>query len=143
MGRSGVTSVWRAPEEPDVGMMHEMTIVDSPAVAIEGVSHCYGRRQALDDVTFSITPSTFAVLLGLNGAGKSTLFSLITRLCHPARSYPGFRPRRRTGVERGFAYGRRRVPTTHPRPRSLRDPESDLPCSLARHRQAGRPRAQR
>src|SRR5262252_7824698 len=60
-------------------MMHEMT-VDAPAVAIEGVSHSYGRRQALDDVTFSITPSTFAVLIGLNGAGKSTLFSLITRL---------------------------------------------------------------
>jgi ABC-2 type transport system ATP-binding protein len=61
-------------------MMQEMTTVDPPAVAIEGVSHCYGRRQALDDVTFSITSSTFAVLLGLNGAGKSTLFSLITRL---------------------------------------------------------------
>ena len=61
-------------------MMQEITTVNPPAVAIEGVSHCYGRRQALDDVTFSITPSTFAVLLGLNGAGKSTLFSLITRL---------------------------------------------------------------
>ena len=57
-----------------------MTIAEPPAVAIEGVSHSYGTRQALDDVTFSITPSTFAVLLGLNGAGKSTLFSLIMRL---------------------------------------------------------------
>jgi ABC-2 type transport system ATP-binding protein len=57
-----------------------MTTAEPPAVAIEGVSHCYGRRQALDDVTFSIAPSTFVVLLGLNGAGKSTLFSLITRL---------------------------------------------------------------
>ena len=57
-----------------------MTTAEPPAVAIEGVSHSYGRRQALNDVTFSIAPSTFAVLLGLNGAGKSTLFSLITRL---------------------------------------------------------------
>jgi ABC-2 type transport system ATP-binding protein len=57
-----------------------MTTAEPPAVAIEGVSHCYGRRQALNDVTFSITPTTFCVLLGLNGAGKSTLFSLITRL---------------------------------------------------------------
>src|SRR5262249_28868351 len=80
MGRSGVTSVSRAPEEPDSRIMQARTTADPPAVAIEGVSHCYGRRQALDDVTFSITPSTFAVLLGLNGAGKSTLFSLITRL---------------------------------------------------------------
>ena len=57
-----------------------MTTAEPPAVAIEGVSHYYGTRQALDAVTFSVTASTFAVLLGLNGAGKSTLFSLITRL---------------------------------------------------------------
>jgi ABC-2 type transport system ATP-binding protein len=51
-----------------------------PTLAIEGVSHRYGARQALVDVTFSVAPSRFTVLLGLNGAGKSTLFSLITRL---------------------------------------------------------------
>jgi ABC-2 type transport system ATP-binding protein len=61
-------------------MMHGMNTIEPPAVAIEGVSHFYGARQALDDVGFSIAPSTFAVLLGLNGAGKSTLFSLMTRL---------------------------------------------------------------
>jgi ABC-2 type transport system ATP-binding protein len=54
--------------------------LDAPALAIEGVSHRYGTRQALIDVAFSIAAPTFAVLLGLNGAGKSTLFSLITRL---------------------------------------------------------------
>jgi ABC-2 type transport system ATP-binding protein len=56
------------------------TVGPPAAVAITGVSHSYGARRALDDVTFSIAPATFAVLLGLNGAGKSTLFSLITRL---------------------------------------------------------------
>jgi ABC-2 type transport system ATP-binding protein len=61
-------------------MMRGMNTIEPPAVAIEGVSHFYGARQALDDVSFSIAPSTFAVLLGLNGAGKSTLFSLMTRL---------------------------------------------------------------
>ena len=60
--------------------MHGMNTSEPPAVAIEGVSHFYGTRQALDDVNFSIAPSTFAILLGLNGAGKSTLFSLMTRL---------------------------------------------------------------
>ncbi len=60
--------------------MHGMSTIEPPAVAIEGVSHCYGARQALDDVSFSIAPATFAILLGLNGAGKSTLFSLMTRL---------------------------------------------------------------
>ena len=47
---------------------------------IAGVSHSYGKRKALDDVSFSVRQASFCVLLGLNGAGKSTLFSLITRL---------------------------------------------------------------
>ena len=47
-----------------------------PALAIDGVSHSYGPRRALADVSLSIPPATFVVLLGLNGAGKSTLFSL-------------------------------------------------------------------
>jgi ABC-2 type transport system ATP-binding protein len=51
-----------------------------PALAVSGVSHFYGRRQALDEVSFSIAPASFTVLLGLNGAGKTTLFSLVTRL---------------------------------------------------------------
>jgi len=50
------------------------------ALSVEGVSHSYGDRLALDDVSFAIAPATFAVLLGLNGAGKSTLFSVITHL---------------------------------------------------------------
>ena len=54
--------------------------VTPPALAIDGVSHSYGPRQALADVSLSIPPATFVILLGLNGAGKSTLFSLITRL---------------------------------------------------------------
>src|SRR6516225_4798468 len=61
-------------------MMHGTAPAPSAALAVEGVSYAYGARQALADVTFSIAPATFAVLLGLNGAGKTTLFSLITRL---------------------------------------------------------------
>ncbi len=51
-----------------------------PALAVEHVSHAYGGRKALDDVTLAVPPGRFSVLLGLNGAGKTTLFSLITRL---------------------------------------------------------------
>lgn len=50
------------------------------ALSIEGVSHRYGTRRALDDVSFTVAPATFSALLGLNGAGKSSLLSLITRL---------------------------------------------------------------
>ncbi len=60
--------------------MHGMTSAEPPALDIGGVSHRYGTRQALLDVTFSVASSTLTILLGLNGAGKSTLFSLITRL---------------------------------------------------------------
>src|SRR5215472_3791597 len=60
-------------------MMHG-TDPRPPALAVSGVSHFYGRRKALDGVSFAIAPATFTVLLGLNGAGKTTLFSLVTRL---------------------------------------------------------------
>jgi ABC-2 type transport system ATP-binding protein len=51
-----------------------------PALSIDGISHSYGPRRALIDVSFGVAPASFTALLGLNGAGKSTLFSLITRL---------------------------------------------------------------
>ena len=50
------------------------------ALDIAGVSYSYGKRKALEDVSFSVAPGSFTVLLGLNGAGKSTLYCLITRL---------------------------------------------------------------
>jgi ABC-2 type transport system ATP-binding protein len=50
------------------------------ALAVERVSHAYGARVALDEVSFDVPSASFTVLLGLNGAGKSTLFSVITHL---------------------------------------------------------------
>lgn len=50
------------------------------ALSIEAVSHAYGSRVALDDVSLEVAPGSFTALLGLNGAGKSTLVSLVTRL---------------------------------------------------------------
>jgi ABC-2 type transport system ATP-binding protein len=50
------------------------------ALAVRGVSHAYGSRQALQDVSLTVAQAHFTALLGLNGAGKTTLFSLITRL---------------------------------------------------------------
>ncbi len=82
---------------------------DAPhALEVEHVSHAYGARKALDEVTLSVGQGRFSVLLGLNGAGKTTLFSLITRLFdtragsirvlgHPVRTQPG-EALRRLGV---------------------------------------------
>ena len=52
----------------------------SAALQVQSVSHSYGKRKALDNVSFQVRPASFCVLLGLNGAGKTTLFSLVTRL---------------------------------------------------------------
>ena len=80
----------------------------TPALAVQGVSHVYGARKALQNVSFTVPQSRFAALLGLNGAGKTTLFSLITRLYdtragsievlgHPVAREPG-EALRRLGV---------------------------------------------
>ena len=50
------------------------------ALEVEDLSHNFGKRQALNAVSFSIAPGAFTILLGQNGAGKTTLFNLITRL---------------------------------------------------------------
>ncbi|WP_027525745.1 ABC transporter ATP-binding protein [Bradyrhizobium sp. Ec3.3] len=60
-----------------------------PALSIDGISHAYGPRRALIDVSFTVQPASFTALLGLNGAGKSTLFSLITRLFGIQTGYVG------------------------------------------------------
>jgi len=52
----------------------------TPAIVVHGVSHAYGARKALEDVSLTVEAARFTALLGLNGAGKTTLFSLITRL---------------------------------------------------------------
>jgi ABC-2 type transport system ATP-binding protein len=50
------------------------------ALAIENLSHGFGKRKALSDVSLSVGPGSFTVLLGPNGAGKTTLVSLVTGL---------------------------------------------------------------
>jgi ABC-2 type transport system ATP-binding protein len=58
---------------------------EANALDVRGVSHAYGAKAALSDVTFCVRAASFTVLLGPNGAGKTTLFSLITRLFNTRR----------------------------------------------------------
>jgi ABC-2 type transport system ATP-binding protein len=84
-----------AAEPPPIPTIH-----GPPALAVEDLSHSFGKRVALDRVSFAVVPGGFTMLLGLNGAGKTTLFSLITRLYS-----------NRTGAIRIFGFDLRRQPT--------------------------------
>ncbi|MFX4370060.1 ATP-binding cassette domain-containing protein, partial [Acinetobacter baumannii] len=53
------------------------------ALDVVGVGHRYGARVALRDVSFSVKPASFTVLLGLNGAGKSTTMKMVTGFLDP------------------------------------------------------------
>ena len=54
--------------------------IPPPALEIDGVSHRFGARVALDDLRFTLPAGRFTALLGVNGAGKTTLFNLICGL---------------------------------------------------------------
>src|SRR5712671_5866431 len=64
----------------DPGSVGENPVNVVPAFSVERLGHRFGPRRVLNNVSFSIAPGDFTVLLGLNGAGKTTLFSLATRL---------------------------------------------------------------
>lgn len=53
---------------------------DSPAILIDSVSHKYGDRLALDQLSFQVQPGEIFGLLGPNGGGKTTLFKLLSTL---------------------------------------------------------------
>lgn len=52
----------------------------NPAIRVANLGYSYGKRRALDNLSFSVERGSFCALLGPNGAGKSTLFALLTRL---------------------------------------------------------------
>ena len=54
-----------------------------PLVKLNKISFSYGKRQILNDVSFSINQGEILGLLGPNGAGKSTIFNLVTGLVKP------------------------------------------------------------
>lgn len=63
-------SAWRSP-------------LTEPALQVLGLGHRWGRRTALEDVSFSLPPGRFCALLGPNGAGKSTLMAVLSGLIRP------------------------------------------------------------
>ena len=60
--------------------------VESPAfaVATHGLTRRFGRRLALDEVTFEVGAGELHALLGPNGAGKTTLIRVLLGLLEPS-----------------------------------------------------------
>ncbi|MCG3128824.1 MAG: Vitamin B12 import ATP-binding protein BtuD [Phycisphaerae bacterium] len=55
----------------------------APAIEVNRLSHAYGSRRALDDVSFELTAGQSIALLGPNGSGKTTLFRILSTLLTP------------------------------------------------------------
>lgn len=53
-------------------------------VQVEGLTHRYGERVALDDLSFTVEAGERFALVGPNGGGKSTLFRILATLQAPS-----------------------------------------------------------
>ncbi|MBX9788341.1 MAG: ABC transporter ATP-binding protein [Pirellulales bacterium] len=58
-------------------------MTDPGAIEIQGVSHRYGPRLALADLSLTVAIGERFALVGPNGSGKSTLFRLLSTLVPP------------------------------------------------------------
>ena len=56
---------------------------EAPAVDVDHLSHRYGERVALHDVSLAVAAGETVALLGPNGSGKTTLFRICSTLIHP------------------------------------------------------------
>ncbi len=55
-----------------------------PVIRVEGLTHRYDGRTALDGVSFDVRPAEIFGLLGPNGSGKTTLFRILSTLMIPS-----------------------------------------------------------
>ena len=58
-------------------------MIDTVAVAAHGLSKSYGRRRAIEGVSFKVERGQICGLLGPNGAGKTTTMRVLVGLSRP------------------------------------------------------------
>jgi ABC-type multidrug transport system ATPase subunit len=58
-------------------------MIDTVAVAVHGLSKSYGRRRAIEGVSFEVERGQICGLLGPNGAGKTTTMRVVVGLSRP------------------------------------------------------------
>lgn len=83
-----------------------------PELLVEAVSLAFGGIRALDDVSFTVAPSTVHALIGPNGAGKSSCFNVISGLYPPTTgrvvlggtTLTGMHPHRLAGMGVGRSF---------------------------------------
>jgi ABC-2 type transport system ATP-binding protein len=57
--------------------------MNAPLIEIDRLTHRYGERVALDELTLAIGPGECFAILGPNGGGKTTLFRVLSTLLRP------------------------------------------------------------
>jgi ABC-2 type transport system ATP-binding protein len=77
--------------------------VPSPAIQISHVSHRYGDRLALSDVSLEINDREIFGFLGPNGSGKTTLFRILSTLITPQGGTVTFHLPQQAGAKRSAA----------------------------------------
>ena len=53
------------------------------AITLKNIQYSYVRTPVLQDITFSVTPGDFFIIIGPNGSGKTTLMKLIAGIVQP------------------------------------------------------------
>jgi ABC-2 type transport system ATP-binding protein len=67
---------------PDV--KNPRAVTGSPAIDVANISHSYGERAALSNVSFQVSRAEIFGLLGPNGSGKTSLFRILSTLMLPS-----------------------------------------------------------
>ena len=62
----------------------ETQISFNPLISVQNICHSFGKKQALNDVSFDIMPGEIISLLGPSGCGKTTMLRLIAGFEEPA-----------------------------------------------------------
>jgi len=55
----------------------------SPLIIAKNISHAYGEKTVLKDISLTLQPNEIVTLIGPNGAGKSTLLKILLNLIQP------------------------------------------------------------
>ena len=58
-------------------------MIAEPAIHVSGLSYDYGKRRALNEVSFDVSRGEIFAFLGPNGGGKTTLFRIMSTLVPP------------------------------------------------------------